>query len=82
MREPTVLVALIGFPIGLSSIAFGDWLDSSNSAVERSYQVEKARCDRAFAIAQDDRLNAEFAADADFLAEQVQLAKACGKGQP
>ena len=77
-----MLVALIGFPIGLASIAFSDWLDSSNSTIERAYEAEKNRCERAFAIAQDDTLNAQFAADAEFLAEQVRIAKSCGKGKP
>jgi hypothetical protein len=66
LREPTVLVALIGFPIGLASVAFSDWLDSSNSAIERAYHGEKNRCDRAFAVAQDDTLNARFAAMKSF----------------
>ncbi|MBX9899035.1 MAG: hypothetical protein K2Y17_14290 [Qipengyuania sp.] len=82
LREPSVLVALIGFPIGLASIAFSDWLDSSNSAIERAYEAEKNRCDRAFAVAQDDALNARFAGDDEFLAEQLRIAKMCGRRNP
>jgi len=81
LREPAIIVALIGLPVSVATLIAGDLIESRNAAMERAYQQERDRCGRAFAIAQDETLNERFAGDEAFVAEQVEIARSCGGGR-
>jgi len=79
LREPAIVVALIGLPVGATTLIVGDYLDDRNAIAARDYEAGQKRCDRAFGVAQDESLNANFATDPLFIENQKQITTNCSR---